>query len=196
MFLGALAIDIGLPLGIFYAMKPHTSIIAALLVSSIPPLLFVIAKFIYYRRIDVLGCLCCFGFILAGIFALATGDPRLVLLRDSSITCVTGVCFLLTLIPIRTKRINIMPLSYLVFCQIFGGGDRIEWTDEQGAEYSLSKPDWMFTYVRWVRLYAYVTTATWGVILIAEFIAKIIMIKSTLTIEEVVSWHNELYPST
>lgn len=192
LFLGALVIDIGLPLGIYYAMKPHTSIIAALLVSCIPPLLFVIAKFVYYRRVDILGCLCCFGFILAGIFALATGDPRLVLLRDSSITCVTGVCFLLTLIPIRTKRINIVPLSYLVFIQLFSGGDRIEWTDEQGMEYSVTKPDWMFAYVPWVRLYAYVSTGTWGFILVGEFIAKVIMIKSTLTIDQVVSWQNNI----
>lgn len=196
LFLGGLVIDIGLPLGIYYAMKPHTSIIAALLVSCIPPLLFVIAKFAYYRRVDILGCLCCFAFILAGIFALATGDPRLVLLRDSSITCVTGVCFLLTLIPIRSKRINIVPLSYLIFIQLFSGGDRIEWTDEQGVQYSVTKPDWMFAYVPWVRLYAYVSTGTWGFILVGEFIAKVIMIKSTLTIDQVVSWqkhgHNKM----
>jgi hypothetical protein len=195
LFFGSLVIDIGLPLGIYYGMKDHTSAIAALFVSSIPPLLFVIGKFIYFRRVDVLGCLFCFGFILSGIFALATGDARLVMLRDSSITCVTGLCFLLTLIPFRTKRIIIIPLSYMIFSQMFSGGDRVEWTDEEGVEYSLTKPDWMFAYVPWVRLYAYVSTATWGIILLGEFIAKVIMIKSTLTIDQIVSSSKVVHPS-
>jgi hypothetical protein len=187
LFIANLVIDVGIPLGIYYGMKDHTSIIAALFVSSIPPLLFVIGKFIYYRKVDVMGCLFVLGFVLSGIFALATGDPRLVLLRDSSITCVTGLCFLLTLIPIRTKRMVIMPLSFLIFAQMLGGTERIEWKDEEGVQYSLSKPDWMWTHVRWVRIYGYVSTATWGTILMCEFIVKIIMIKSSLTIDQIVS---------
>jgi hypothetical protein len=187
LFFGSLVIDVGLPLGIYYGMRNHTSVIVALFVSCIPPLLFVIGKFIYFRKVDVMGCLFVFGFILSGIFALATGDPRLVLLRDSSVTCITGLCFLVTLIPIRTKRIVILPLSFLIFAQMLGGTDRIEWVDENGVEYSLSKPDWMFTYVRWVRLYGYVSTTTWGALLLCEFIAKVIMIQSSLTIDQIVS---------
>lgn len=187
LFIASLVIDVGIPLGIYYGMKGHTSIIAALFVSSIPPLLFVIGKFIYYRKVDVMGCLFVLGFVLSGIFALATGDPRLVLLRDSSITCVTGLCFLLTLIPIRTKRMVIMPLSFLIFAQMLGGTERIEWKDEEGVQYSLSKSDWMWTNVRWVRIYGYVSTATWGTILMCEFIVKVIMIKSSLTMDQIVS---------
>jgi hypothetical protein len=192
LFMGSMVIDIGLPLGIYYGMSGHVSPIVALFVSSIPPLLFVIGKFIYLRKIDLMGCLFVFGFVLSGIFALASGDARLVLLRDSSITCVTGLCFLITLIPVRTKRIVFLPLSFYIFAQMLGGTERINWKDEQGNEFSLSKSDWMFVYVPWVRLYGYVSTVAWGVMLECEFIAKVIMIKSSLTIDQIVSHDNDI----
>lgn len=182
-----MVVDIGLPLGIYYGMKNHTSLIVALVVSSIPPLLLVIAKFIYNRKVDIFGCLFVFGFILSGIFALASGDARLVLLRDSSVTCVVGLCFLLTLIPIKTKRFNNRPLQFLLYAQIIEALSPVTWRDEQGNEYTLSRADWLYTYVPYIRTYSIATTVLWGCLLLGEFIIKVILITSSLTTDQVVS---------
>lgn len=182
-----MVVDIGLPLGIYYGMKNYTSLIVALVVSSIPPLLLVIAKFIYRRKVDIFGCLFVFGFILSGIFALASGDARLVLLRDSSVTCVVGLCFLLTLIPIKTKRFNNRPLQFLFYAQIIESLSPVTWRDEQGNEYTLSRADWLYTYVPYIRTYSISTTVLWGTLLLGEFIIKVILITSSLTTDQVVS---------
>ncbi|KAI8576808.1 hypothetical protein K450DRAFT_283143 [Umbelopsis ramanniana AG] len=189
-FLLTLVVDIGFPLAIYYGMKNHTSLIVALMVSSIPPLLLVIGKFIYNRKVDIFGCLFVLGFILSGIFALVSGDPRLVLLRDSSVTCVVGICFLLTLIPIKTKRFNNRPLQFLFYAQIIENLSPVTWKDEQGNEYTLSRADWLYTYVPYLRTYAIATTVLWGVMLEAEFIAKVILITSSLTTDQVVNYGN------
>jgi hypothetical protein len=183
-----MVVDIGLPLGIYYGMKNYTSLIVALVVSSIPPLLLVIAKFIYNRKVDIFGCLFVFGFILSGIFALASGDARLVLLRDSSVTCVVGLCFLLTLIPIKTKRFNNRPLQFLFYAQIIESLSPVTWRDEQGNEYTLSRADWLYTYVPYIRTYSISTTVLWGGLLLGEFIIKVILITSSLTTDQVVSF--------
>ncbi|KAG2173538.1 hypothetical protein INT44_007129 [Umbelopsis vinacea] len=189
-FLLTMVVDIGFPLAIYYGMKNYTSLIVALMVSSIPPLLLVIGKFIYSRKVDIFGCLFVLGFILSGVFALATGDARLVLLRDSSVTCVVGFCFLLTLIPIKTKRFNNRPLQFLFYAQIIENLSPVTWKDEQGNKYTLSRADWLYTYVPYLRTYAIATTVLWGVLLEAEFITKVILITSSLTIDQVVNYGN------
>jgi drug/metabolite transporter (DMT)-like permease len=189
-FLLTMVVDIGFPLGIYYGMKNYTSLIVALMVSSIPPLLLVIGKFIYKRKVDILGCLFVVGFVLSGIFALVSGDARLVLLRDSSVTCVVGACFLLTLIPIKTKRFNNRPLQFLLYAQIIESLSPVTWRDEQGHEYTLSRADWLYTYVPYIRTYSIATSALWGVVLEVEFIIKVILITSSLTTDQVVSFHH------
>lgn len=191
-FLATMVVDIAFPLAIYYGMKNHTALIVALMVSSIPPLMLVIGKFIYNRKVDIMGCLFVLGFILSGTFALITGDARLVLLRDSSVTCVVGLCFLVTLIPIRTKRLNIRPLQFLFYAQIIESLSPITWQDEQGNEYTLSRADWLYTYVPYIRKYSIITTVLWGCLLEAEFIVKVILITSSLTTDQVVSYYYEM----
>jgi hypothetical protein len=186
-FLATMVVDVGLPLGIYYGMKPHTPIIVALVVSSIPPLLLVIGRFIWKRKVDLIGCLFVLGFILSGIFALATGDARLVLLRDSSVTCVIGLCFLITLIPIRTKSVKLRPLQFLFYSEFIANLSPMTWKDEEGNEYTLSRADWLYTYVPYIRKYSVISTILWGVLLESEFIVKIVLIESSLSIDQVVS---------
>ncbi|KAJ2958885.1 hypothetical protein NQZ79_g5586 [Umbelopsis isabellina] len=189
-FLATMVIDVGLPLGIYYGMKPHTSLIVALVVSSIPPLLLVIGRFIWKRKVDLIGCLFVLGFILSGIFALATGDARLVLLRDSSVTCVVGLCFLLTLIPIQTKSVKLRPLQFLFYSEFIANLSPMTWKDEEGNEYTLSRADWLYTYVPYIRKYSVLSTIIWGVLLETEFIVKIILIESSIDIDQVVNIGN------
>ncbi|KAH8549903.1 hypothetical protein BGW37DRAFT_501201 [Umbelopsis sp. PMI_123] len=189
-FMLTMVVDIGLPLAIYYGMKNHTSLIVALMVSSIPPLLLVIGKFIYKRKVDIMGCLFVLGFVLSGVFALVTGDARLVLLRDSSVTCVVGFCFLVTLIPIQTKRFNNRPLQFLFYAQIIEALSPVTWKDEQGNQYTLTRADWLYTYVPYIRKYSIMTTVLWGVLLEAEFIVKVILITSSLTTDQVVNYGN------
>ncbi|KAH8549904.1 hypothetical protein BGW37DRAFT_501203 [Umbelopsis sp. PMI_123] len=187
-FIAKMVIDIAVPLIIYHNLKHHTSLIVALMVSSIPPLLLVIGMFIYKRKIDIMGCLAVFGFIISAIFALITGDARMVLLRDSSITCIIGICFLLTLIPIRTEHFNNRPVQFIFYAQILEGHPPIIWKDGKGDEYSLSYADWQYTYVPYVRKYSIYSTIAWGLMLEIEFLIKVILITSNLTIDQVVNY--------
>lgn len=188
VFLFKMVVDIAAPLIIYHNLKTHVPVLVAIMVSSTPPLVLVIVIFIYKRKIDIMGCLCIFGFAFSTIVAISTGDVRLVMLRESSMTCVIGLVFLLTLIPIKTKRFRNRPLQFLFYSEFVDGLPSVSWKDELGHQYTLGRAEWQYTYVPYVRACCFYTTLLWGVVLEAEFIIKIIMIKSSLTIDQVVSY--------
>jgi hypothetical protein len=187
MFLFKMVVDIAAPLIIYHNLKTHVPVLVAVMMSSTPPLVLVIVIFIYKRKLDIMGCLCIFGFAFSTIVAISTGDVRLVMLRESSMTCVIGLVFLFTLIPIKTKRFRNRPLQFLFYSEFVDGLPSVSWKDELGHPYTLGRADWQYTYVPYVRAYCFFTTLLWGVILETEFIVKVIMIKSSLTIDQVVS---------
>lgn len=188
MFLFKMVVDIAAPLIIYHNLKTHVPVLVAVMMSSTPPLVLVIVIFIYKRKIDIMGCLCVFGFAFSTIVAISTGDVRLVMLRESSMTCVIGLFFLFTLIPIKTKRFSNRPLQFLFYSEFVDGLPSVSWKDELGQQYTLGRAEWQYTYVPYVRACCFFTTLLWGVIMETEFIIKVIMIKSSLTIDQVVSY--------
>ncbi|KAI8576807.1 hypothetical protein K450DRAFT_255069 [Umbelopsis ramanniana AG] len=187
MFLFKMVIDIAAPLIIYHNLKHYVPVLVAIMVSSTPPLIMVIVTFLYKRKIDIMGCLCIFGFVFSSIVAISTGDVRLVMLRDSTIGCIIGLCFLFSLIPIKTKRFTNLPLQFLFYAQFLDGLPPVSWKDELGHQYTLSRADWQYTYVPYVRAFCFYTTVLWGIVLETEFVIKVTMIQSSLTIDQVVS---------
>ncbi|KAI7870270.1 hypothetical protein BDF14DRAFT_1776644 [Spinellus fusiger] len=185
-----LIIDIGLPLAIYYVVKMYTSILIALIVSGIPPFLNVIITFIRKRRVDILGVIFVLSFIISAVLSIVSGDARLALLRDSATTAIISGMFLLTLIPLRTSWIKVYPLTFLIHQQATSELSPIQWIDETGEAQSMSRSEWCWTYVRLYRVLNYTISALWGIFLMGEFVAKVIMIRSTLTIDQIVLYGN------
>ncbi|KAI8330911.1 hypothetical protein BC941DRAFT_361061 [Chlamydoabsidia padenii] len=185
MFALMLFVDIGLPLALYYILKMYISELLALIISGVPPLLHVIINFIIKRRVEVIGCICIFSFILSAVLTLISGNARLALLRDSTTTAVIATAFIITLIPLRTHWFKLYPMTFLIATQLMSEIP-LEWTDVEGVRQSMSAPDFFWDKMHDFRRHAYIWTAIWGVSLYVEFLIKVIMIEATsLTVDQI-----------
>lgn len=119
-----------------------------------------------------------------------SGDARIILLRESAITAIVSVVFLVTLIPLSTRWITILPLVFLLAQQVMAEAPPMRWTDSEGEKKSMPTMDWIWKASSMFRKYCYILTGLWGIILMGEFIAKVIMIKSSLSVDQVVLYGN------
>lgn len=94
----ALALDIGVnflaPLLVFAAAQPRWGDVAALLLSSLPPLAWGIGCFIRDRRVDALSIMAMTGIALSLLAFVGGGSPRLLELREKMVTLLIGLAFL------------------------------------------------------------------------------------------------------
>lgn len=72
--------DVGLPLAVYYILKIWLSVLIALILSGIPPLLRVFYVFWKKRHIDILGCVFVFSFILSAVLSVISGKLRIYVL--------------------------------------------------------------------------------------------------------------------
>ena len=70
-----LLIEVGIPLALYYGLRNKIGVIYALVISGIPPFLWVIFTAIRKRTIDVLGCIIGVSFILSGVVSIVSGKP-------------------------------------------------------------------------------------------------------------------------
>ncbi|KAF8974938.1 hypothetical protein BGZ52_009426, partial [Haplosporangium bisporale] len=119
--------DIVLPVILYYTLKSHISVLAALLISSAPPAINCIVKFYIYRKVDPIGVLIIIGFVLSAILSVIDGNPRLLLLRDSFVTGITGLIFIGSLIPIKIRTFQNRPLTYGVSAQMMAAAPNIQY---------------------------------------------------------------------
>lgn len=95
--------------------------------------------------------------------------------------------FFITMIPIRTRWFCNRPLIFLISQQIMEEAPPIEWTDGNGVHHSVPRANWCWDYFPVYKKICYTLNAIWGIILMAEFIAKVVMIELTsLTVEQIV----------
>lgn len=98
--------------------------------------------------------------------------------------------FFVTLIPLRTKWFTIRPLVFLISQQMMAETEPITWTDIEGEEHSKGRMEFIWAECRIFRKYCYILSFLWGAILLSEFIAKVIMIQSSLSVDQVVLYGN------
>ena len=72
-FLLMLVVQVGIPLALYYGLRNTIGIVYALIISGIPPVLWVIVTFIRNRKIDALGCIISLSFILSGVISIVSG---------------------------------------------------------------------------------------------------------------------------
>ncbi|KAI9499149.1 hypothetical protein BDB00DRAFT_924424 [Zychaea mexicana] len=149
-----------------------------------------VIQFIRKRRVDVLGCIIALPFILSGIISIVNGDARAALIRDSAVGAVIGGMFSVTLIPLRTKWLDIRPLTFIIADQMFSSV-KYRWTDRDGnpQEHSIVYRQWEI--IRFFRLSMYGQSAAWGFCLIMELVACVLMVEvSDLSTDDIVKYNN------
>ena len=93
-----LAVNVGLPLIIYHRLAPQAGESKALLLSSVPPLVWSGWDLARFRRGDAISLLVVLGIFLSlGAMAVG-GSPRLLLLRESLVTGLIGLGFLASML--------------------------------------------------------------------------------------------------
>ncbi|CAO0792534.1 unnamed protein product [Mucor circinelloides] len=182
--------DVGLPLAVYYILKIWLSVLVALILSGIPPLLRVLYVFWKKRHIDILGCIFVFSFILSAVLSIISGNVRLTLLRDSTVTAVISLMFFFTLIPLKTRWFTIRPMIFLFSQQMMSEQPPVEWVDKQGKHCSMEQMEFLWQNVPFYRRYCYILNVLWGLALLGEFLAKVIMIESSLDVDHIILYGN------
>ncbi|KAI9278746.1 hypothetical protein BDA99DRAFT_420405, partial [Phascolomyces articulosus] len=185
-----LFIEVGIPLALYYGLKSTVGVVYALVISGVSPVLWVIFQFIRKRKFDILGCIIALSFILSGVVSIVNNDPRAALIRDQAVGAVIGLMFLLTLISLRTKWIDIRPLTYIVAMQIYEG-IYYRWTDRDGNRQEQSFLHWQWDNVKLFRVSMYIPSGGWAFFLIMSLVACILMVNiSNLSVDQIVMLNN------
>ena len=155
--------DIAGPL-VAYSMlrSAGQSQVSALILSGAFPALGILVGVIRHRRVDTIGVLVLAGIAVGTVLGLLSGSPRLVLAEGSVPTAVFG---LLCLGSLWARR----PLIYR-FAIEFIGADTPRGRDFESL--------WQYPAFRHsFRLY----TLVWGVVYLAEAVARVVIIETTST---------------
>ncbi|KAI9284714.1 hypothetical protein BC943DRAFT_381008 [Umbelopsis sp. AD052] len=185
----SLIVDVVLPIVLYYILKSHISLIAALLISSAPPAISVVVKAIIFKRVDPLGIIIIFGFAISAIISVVNGEPRVLLLRESVVTSATGALFLLSLIPFKIGRFQNRPLNYGVTAQMLAVTPPIQYF-RYGEMIEKTRAEFCWEFSPIFRKSMRIGTLLWGLALEVEFGAKLIMYFSSITIDQFVLYGN------
>lgn len=82
------------PWAVYTVLSRRMDSIAALTIATLIPLLDNLVHFLRHKRLDTLGGLMLFGFLLSLVAAAAGGGERSLLLRESLVTGSVGLLFL------------------------------------------------------------------------------------------------------
>ncbi|MBE1441592.1 VC0807 family protein [Paenibacillus sp. OAS669] len=147
-------LNIVLPYAIYQLLVPHTSSLTALSAAAFVPLCDSLYSLIKHRKADMFSGFIFLGLILGIIAVLMGGDERFILLRESYVTGIMGLLFLVSLLLAR-------PLIYH-FAERFTGHDP-QMND---------KWERLPNYRRTFRL----LTAVWGISLLLEACVKVVLV--------------------
>lgn len=146
------------PYVIYNLLLGHVSNIAALSIASIIPLLDNLLTLVRHRRLDVFGMFILLGFVLSFGTVLLGGDEKLILLRESFVTAIMSLVFLVSLL---FKR----PLIYHFALRFTVGND------PQAQATFASR--WTIPYFRFVMR---AMTTVWGLALLAEALIRTVLV--------------------
>lgn len=103
-----------------------------------------------------------------------------------------AVLFMLTLIPFRTRWLNIYPITWTIFKRAYY--DTVtpyHWRNENGDRHEMPFSDFIWLYIPKARTYNYTLTAAYSIALTAAFIARVIMIEaSNMSVHQIVLYGN------
>ncbi|KAI8575191.1 hypothetical protein K450DRAFT_262960 [Umbelopsis ramanniana AG] len=148
-----------------------------------------IFEIVWYRTVNPLGLVIIFGFVISAVISVIDGNPRVLLLRESIVTCATGVLFLMSMIPFHYKKWTNKPLIYGVTKQMMSLLPPVKYV-YQGEVIEESRLEFCWKWSPVFKRGMLTMNAAWGVILILEFVAKLAMYFSSLTVDQMVMYGN------
>ncbi|KAJ2963298.1 hypothetical protein NQZ79_g1700 [Umbelopsis isabellina] len=184
-----LLVDVVLPIMLYYILKEHMSQLAALLISSAPPCAMVIFQAIFTRRLDPLGLIIIFSFVISAAVSVVDSNPRILLFKDSITTGCLGTIFLCSLIPLKIWRFHFKPITYGVASQMLATQPNVHYL-KNGEMIEQALPDFVWEFSPTFRKCQRILTAGWGVALLMELVAKLIMYFSSLTVDQLFLYGN------
>lgn len=139
-----LFVNLFLPWLAYRLTQPAFGEFQALIASSIPPLLWSIIEFLRHRRLDALSALILGGIALSVIAMLMSGDARLLLVRESMISGLVGVIFLVSAL-IRRPLIPLLARAAVHRAHGKTGVARFRiWSQSRRARRALSVMTWVW----------------------------------------------------
>jgi uncharacterized membrane protein len=160
---GVAVFDIAGPYLAYSQLRSHgVSAAPALVLSGVLPALGVVIGVIRQRHVDVLGVLVLSGIVVGAVLGLLTGSARLVLLEGSVPTALVGLAFLGSLLTSR-------PLIFRLAAEMAGPDT------PHGRDVAARWAEPGFRHVMRV------LTAVWGAALLAEALARVIVVETTST---------------
>lgn len=160
-------LDIVGPLVVFQlATVAGVSAVWALVFSGFTPVIAVVADWVRWRTLEVVGSVVLGGIAVSVLLALISSDPRIVLLEGAVLTSAFGLVCLVSLVKRR-------PLIFY-FAQVFYGGQHATRGQELDSDYD--------TYPE-ARSFWRTLSVVWGVVYLVESAARvaIIVVASTRT---------------
>jgi hypothetical protein len=155
-----LILELILPLGSYYGLRAAgVSAWLALTIGSLLAAPWIIHGMIRNRRLDVMAAFTLSMLLLGALMSVVTGDPRLLLVRDSWIGALLGIWILGTL---PTRRPFIMASSRAIVVAKVG---------EAGANAWEARWDQDAGFRHHIR----VLTAIWGVVFLGDAIVRVIL---------------------
>lgn len=138
------------PLVVFSLLRPHMSDLHALLVTLVIPLGEGLITLIRHRRINAFGAVVAASITLGVATALVSGDPHMLLARESLLSGVFGILMLVSLL-------GPQPLVYYLAGHFIAGHD-----EGRLREYrSKGRSEWMRRFFR-------LLTLVWGIITLGD----------------------------
>ncbi|KAG2185915.1 hypothetical protein INT43_002353 [Umbelopsis isabellina] len=111
--------DVALPVLLYFVLKgPLGNPAYALLIGGVPALLMVVFRLIHSRSVDALGILVFLAFLISAVVAFASGDARILTFEKSLVTLILGVGFIITCLPIKSKKFRLKPFMLLIIKQL------------------------------------------------------------------------------
>ena len=149
--------DAWLPYLVYRLVSPHTSQAVALCWTMLPPAISNIVTFVRRRHLDIIGVIVIAGTAAGLLLFLFGGSSRLLLIRESFITGIIGLVFLISMFFPR-------PFSYYIARQFITNNDPVRtanWDRQyQESRYKFGMPK---------------ITAVWGSVLVGEAILRTVL---------------------
>ncbi len=147
-----------LPYAIYNVLKPHTTSLSALVMAMVLPIFVNGYQLVKEKKTDAFGLFMMFGFFMSIIVLFLGGDERLILMRESFVTALSGLLFIGSL---AYKR----PMIYYF---------ALKFTTEDSKEDRMRfNENWQLPFFRKTM---YVLTFGWGMMLLLEAGVKCFLI--------------------
>ncbi|ORX58038.1 hypothetical protein DM01DRAFT_1333718 [Hesseltinella vesiculosa] len=131
------------------------------------------------------GALTLVMFAVSGLLAIVQADPKLYLLRESTMTLAMGIMLLGTLLPLQVQEHQLRPFMFYVARQVAMSSSMMDDQDIIRANWDLFWQAWPS-----FRTYFRALTATWGAGLVSEFVLRVILLDIFDDVDTVLYYSN------